>query len=164
MKLIGFLKLREIPIARAARTKVIEPFFRFRERHPMRRHAFQNLGRRASDAFGIRKLCEQTPAQRMQDALFFLRGIWLVTQRSSPRIRLNPKRLRMISNFISGPSCLLFARAIAPSSRRGFSLILGETSSLFGARSSPGALKFPSMNSHIAARSKPVLSTDPYNQ
>ena len=93
-KLIRFLKLRKISVARTARAEVIQPLLRFRERHPMRRHAFQDVGGRASDAFGIRKLCEQTPAQRMQDALFFLRGIWLVAQRSSPRIRLNPKRAR----------------------------------------------------------------------
>ena len=82
---------------------MIEPLLRFRERHPMRRHAFQDLGRRASDTFGIRELLEQTSAQRIQDALFVFRGIWLLAQRSSPRIRLNPKRLGIISNFIHGP-------------------------------------------------------------
>ena len=74
--------LRQISIAWTARTEVIEPFLRFRERHRSRRDSLENVRPRTPAPLRIWKLFEQTSAQRIQDALFVSRGISLFVQAS----------------------------------------------------------------------------------
>jgi hypothetical protein len=65
-----FSQLREIPVAWTTRTKMIEPFFGFRERHPFRSDPRKDVRAGAAGTLRIGKLFEQTSAQCIQDALF----------------------------------------------------------------------------------------------
>ena len=49
---------------------MIEPFFRFRERHRSRSDSLKNVRARALATLRIGELFEQTSAQCIQDALF----------------------------------------------------------------------------------------------
>ena len=81
---VDLLELRKIAIAWAARTEVIEPFLSFREPHRSRRDPLENVSAGTSASLRIRKLFEQTTAQRIQDALFVSRGISLFVQACLP--------------------------------------------------------------------------------
>ena len=59
---------------------MIEPLLRLREVHFMRGDSFQNFGARTPNTVRIRKVLEQTAAQRSQDALFLSLGICLCVQ------------------------------------------------------------------------------------
>jgi len=65
-----FSQLREILVAWTTRTKMIEPFFGFRERHCSRSDSLENGRAGARGTLRIGKLFEQTSAQCIQDALF----------------------------------------------------------------------------------------------
>jgi hypothetical protein len=67
---VGSLELRKIAVARAAGSQVIEPLLRFGEWYFMRGDSLENIRARAPRALRIRKLLEQTTAQRIHDALF----------------------------------------------------------------------------------------------
>jgi len=54
---------------------MIEPLLRLREVHFMRGDSFQNFGAWAPNTVRIRKVSEQTPPKRSQDALFLSLGI-----------------------------------------------------------------------------------------
>src|ERR1700730_10078123 len=81
-KFKGFSEFRKVSIAGAARTEMIEPFFRFIERHRSRRDSLQNVRDRTPAASGIWKLPEQTTAKCVQESLFVSRGISSRVQRS----------------------------------------------------------------------------------
>jgi len=68
--LIGGPELREITVAGAAGGQVIEPLFRFGQRHLMTSDSLENVRARAPGTVRIRELLEQTTAQRIQDAFF----------------------------------------------------------------------------------------------
>src|SRR5439155_963451 len=59
---------------------MIEPLLRLREVHFMRGDSFQNFGAWTPNTVRIRKILEQTAAQRSQDALFLSLGICLCVQ------------------------------------------------------------------------------------
>src|SRR5436190_13430582 len=78
--LVGSLELRKIAVARAAGSQVIEPLLRFGEWYFMRGDSLENIRARAPGALRIRKLLEQTTAQRIHDALFIPIGVSLSVQ------------------------------------------------------------------------------------
>jgi hypothetical protein len=59
---------------------MIEPLLRLREVHFMRGDSFQNFGAWTPKTVRIRKVLEQTAAERSQDALFLSLGICLCVQ------------------------------------------------------------------------------------
>jgi hypothetical protein len=59
---------------------MIEPLLRLREVHFMRGDSFQNFGAWTPNTVRIRKVLEQTAAQRSQDALLLFLGICLCVQ------------------------------------------------------------------------------------
>ncbi len=59
---------------------MIEPLLRLGEVHFMRGDSFQNFGAWTPNTVRIRKILEQTAAQRSQDALFLSLGICLCVQ------------------------------------------------------------------------------------
>jgi hypothetical protein len=88
--LVNGLELREITVARAAGSEVIEPFLRLGQWHRMRGDSLENLRARASGALRIWKLFEQTTAQRIQDALFISLRVSLCVQARLPLQTLSP--------------------------------------------------------------------------
>ena len=62
--------MRKIAVARAAGSQVIEPPFCFGEWHLVGCDFLEDIRARAPGAFRVRKLLEQTTAQRIQNALF----------------------------------------------------------------------------------------------
>ena len=99
-ELVCFSELRKVLIAWAAGAEVIEPFLGFRERHRSRRDSLENVRARTSAALRIRKLFEQTSAQRIQDALFVSRGISLFVQACLP-LRTLPTTARIYIQLTS---------------------------------------------------------------
>src|SRR5438128_1708140 len=81
---MGSLELRKIAVARAAGSQVIEPLLRFGEWHFMRGDSLENVRARAPGAVRVRKLFEQTTAQRIQDAHFVSLRISLYVQTCLP--------------------------------------------------------------------------------
>jgi len=59
---------------------MIGPLLRLGEVHFMRGDSFQNFGARTPNTVRIRKVLEQTAAQRSQNALFLSLGICLCVQ------------------------------------------------------------------------------------
>jgi len=59
---------------------MIEPLLRLREVHLVSGDSLQNFSAWAPNTVRIRKVSEQTPPQRSQDALFFSLGICLCVQ------------------------------------------------------------------------------------
>jgi hypothetical protein len=74
-RFVSSTEFREVAIAGAAGTEVIEPPVRFIERHRSRPNSLQNVRAWTSAAFGIWKLLEQTTAKCIQKPLFLPRRI-----------------------------------------------------------------------------------------
>src|ERR1700722_15934108 len=91
---MGFSEFTKVAIARAAGTEVIEPFFRFIERHRSRRDSLQNVLARTPAASRIWKLPDQTTAKCVQESLFVSRGISSCVQTSLLLHRHNIKSKR----------------------------------------------------------------------
>lgn len=59
---------------------MVEPLLHLREVHFMRGDSLQNSGAWTPNTVRIRKVLDQTAAQRSQDALFVSLGTWLCVQ------------------------------------------------------------------------------------
>ena len=82
--LILLTELREVAIARTARSQMLKPRVSLSKRHLAGRNPPQQLRTGTSNALGIGEFAQQSPPERIQDAPFVFRGIALFVQACLP--------------------------------------------------------------------------------